>query len=160
MYSSYTVRDMNSLWHFEGTLIASSSSKAPNKPRWIEFDLYKTSSGTYILSRVGQSILFHSKSCKTVTRNKLTPIAPNMLSPEAAMCLDCMPIAEAESELYPETPRYFAQKTTTAKGVIAAVTQHDENNSEYLTNVAKRLLLQAADNDENIGQVLFDRYVD
>lgn len=160
MTKSYFIRADNSRWEVVGDLLASSSSYASYKPRWVEFDLYRSQTGTYVLARVGKSLLFHKKECKVVSRNNLKPVQETELEANAIPCSDCMPLRSGEGGVYPETPRYFALKTTTAKGVLAAVVQYDDNNSEYLTYVAKRLLMEAAEVDSNIHDVISERTIE
>ena len=156
---NYTVRDGATVLRFEGELLASSSSRTSYKPRWVEFELYRTNSGSYILSRVGKSLLFHDKSCKTVTRNNLKRREEVDLPEDALACPECAPI-NPDTGVYPENHRYYALRTTTAKGVLAALLQYDENNSEYLTYVARDLLLDAAELDDSIHQIFFERFVE
>lgn len=163
MTSSYFVREGNSQWELVevvGDLLASSSSYASYKPRWVEFELYRTQTGSYVVSRIGKSLLFHQKSCKIVGRNNLKSVPEEELDLDSIPCSECRPTRSAEGGVFPETPRYFAMKTTTAKGVLAAVVQSDDNNSEYLTNVAKRLLIEAAGADEGISEMLSERIIE
>lgn len=158
MYENYTVQYRKSVWHFEGRLLSEASSREPHKPRWIEFKLFKTSNGNYILSRVGMSVLYHSKTCKTSSRNNLKKVERHELPEGSLPCLECG--ASEAAEVFPETHRYFALRTTTAKGVLAALIQYDDNNSEYLTNVAVDLLTDAAVLDDAIDEVFFDRVIE
>ena len=158
----HTVLDGVFPLNFEGEMLSHSSSREPHKPRWVEFTLYRTHTGSYIISRVGMSLLFHGPGCKTVTRNRLTSVPALELNPDAVPCSECIAVFPSDTGevVFPETSRCFAQKTTTAKGVIAAVARYDDNNSEYLTNVVKRLLIDAAKTDPDLEDALFDRMVD
>ena len=42
---------------FEGELLATSTSWEQGADRWVEFALYRTASGNYVLSRIGRSVL-------------------------------------------------------------------------------------------------------
>lgn len=105
-------------------------------------------------------MLFHSKDCKTVPRNNLKRAEESELSVDALPCEECLPERSQSEGVYPETHRYYALRTTTAKGVLAGLMQYDENNSEYLTNVAKKLLINAAEIDDGIDEVFSRRVID
>ena len=54
----YFVRDKSGgTLKVRGQLIGHSSSKGRN-PRWIEFTIYKSDMGTYVVERVGKSVSF------------------------------------------------------------------------------------------------------
>ena len=50
----FEVKDGSRILQFSGRLLGESSSKRGDSTRWIEFKLYKTENGKYILSRVGE----------------------------------------------------------------------------------------------------------
>lgn len=52
---SVIVRDETRELRFDGTLLAEATSEVSGKDRWIEFSVYKTAEGNYVLSRVGRS---------------------------------------------------------------------------------------------------------
>jgi len=54
------------------------------------------------------------------------------------------------STLVGETTRYWAHQCTTGEGVIEQLYMYDDNNTRYLTNVARQLLRNAGEKDENI----------
>ena len=68
----YETRDGARRIRFEGVELASSSSEYPGKPRWIEFTLYKTKGGHYVLYRVGRSFVYHTRDCPIVIKNRLS----------------------------------------------------------------------------------------
>lgn len=51
----HVVRDGQRELHFEGELLATSSSRQAWKDRWAEFQLYRTTAGKYVLAGVGRS---------------------------------------------------------------------------------------------------------
>ena len=64
----HEVKDGSRTLQFSGKLLAESSSWRQGSYRWIEFKLYKTDNGSYILSRVGVSLIFHGAACPLVKR--------------------------------------------------------------------------------------------
>jgi hypothetical protein len=146
----YIVRDGVRKRPLEGVKLAESSSRLPNKDRWVEFTLYKTTTGVYVLSRVGRSLTYHGKDCYTVARNKLSPVDGLELSGDYVPCPKCRPDRGDIDGVFPETPRYAAWSCQDPVGVISLLMKEDENGTEYLTNVARRLLMDASEADSKI----------
>ena len=155
----HAVRDGMRTLRFDGVELAHSSSEMPHKPRWVEFRLFRTPSNQYVISRVGASRYFHSRNCEVVARNNLSAVPDEAITASYVPCATCKPSRvsiEAEG-LFPETPRYWAQVSETAQGVIASLMKYDNNNTEYLTNVARELIEMAANEDENLREAyLYD----
>lgn len=157
---THIVKDGVRSLEFNGELIAESSSKSRGKPRWVEFKLYRTESEIYVVSRVGVSNLYHTESCEVVTRNRLSAVDELELSPEYTPCRDCRPERISPDGVFPETPRSWAQVCQTPKGVIASLMKEDHNGTEYLTNVARRLLEEASIYDNEIKKAYLVEYID
>lgn len=159
----YEIQDGLRTIRFEGELLSSSTSKTKKSPRWVEFRLYKTKGGSYILSRTGMSLTFHHSACKIVERNGILPVPSENISLNMVPCTDCRPDRNLDLELYPETPRHWAQRFDSeigAEGVVDSLKREDEFGAEYITNVAKKLLIEAAKNDEAIHTAFYDEWVD
>lgn len=157
----FTVYDGRRALKFEGTELSSSSSKNTGqykKDRWIEFTLYKTKKGHYVLSRVGASNIFHHASCPTVRRNGLDPLPSETLPDTMVPCKNCMP-SKSDELIFPEMPRRWAQVSDTADGVIKSLKQYDEGGTEYLTDVAKVLLETASAKDEEIFSAFYTEWI-
>lgn len=154
----YSVKDGVRTLEFDGVKLSSSSSRLPHKPRWVEFEIYRTPRGQYVLSRVGYSIFYHAKDCFTVSRNSLSPVDGLTLSPDYTACSSCRPSLLDHEGVFPETPRHAAWVCSDALGVISSLMKEDDNGTEYLTNVARRLLELAAEVDDNLHDAYyFDR---
>lgn len=156
----YTVRDTAQNYRFDGELIAESSSRGYNKPRWVEFKLYKTAKGPYVVSRVGATVTFHSDSCELVKRNsRMKAVMDDEIPAHYIPCDLCKParISVNGEGLYPEIPRYWAQICKNASGVIESLMSEDANENRYMTLVAKRLLEYASLIDDDI-QEAFETY--
>ncbi len=70
----FEVKDSARTLQFNGRLLSESSSWRRGSTRWIEFELYKTENGSYILSRVGVSVIFHGAACPLVKRYGLSEV--------------------------------------------------------------------------------------
>lgn len=155
----YSVRDGNRFLKFDGKQLASSTSRSNGRTRWVEFQLYKTNGGQYILSRIGVSLYYHKAGCAVVARNKISSIPVEELQPGLVQCETCQPVLAAIDAVYPETPRYWAQKSDSAEGVIESLYKYDDSGVQYMTNVARQLLSDAAAVDENIAEHFFNEWV-
>jgi hypothetical protein len=146
------VRDGDRTLQFNGTLLAKSTSERRGAYRWIEFELYKTESGSYILSRVGVSLIFHGAACDLVSKYKLNESASSNLSKNAVPCEECQPDRSLDL-VFPEKYRHWAQVSDMPETVVDALYKYDEKTgSYYLTSVAERLLQQAAKVDSKIAE--------
>ena len=151
----YAVKDGVRTLKFEGELLAQSSSRIGSRPRWVEFYLFRTPKGTYVISRIGVSRYYHSGACSVVARNRLSAIDEAELPSDAMPCIECRPSRFADDGVYPETPRYWAQHSEVPRGIVASLMKYDDNGIEYLTNVARRLLEDAAEIDEGIADAFY-----
>lgn len=146
------VKDGARTLQFNGKLLGKSSSWRKGSTRWIEFELYRTESGSYILSRIGVSLVFHGSSCALVKRYSLTEISFEELHKDALPCDECKPTQEAEL-VFPEKHRYWAQVSDDPTAVLDALYKYDDGGARYLTNVAQRLLEEASKHDEKISDI-------
>lgn len=145
----YEVKDGSRTLQFSGSLLGESSSWRPDSLRWIEFQLYKTESGSYIISRVGVSVVYHGAACELVSKYKLNEATPDDLRDDAAPCRECIP-SRSLPFVFPEKDRTWAHVTDRADDVIDAMYKQDQSGNLYLTNVAKRLLEKASSRDDQL----------
>ena len=146
------VRDGDRTLQFNGTLLAKSTSKRRDSLRWIEFELYKTESGSYILSRIGVSVVFHGAAWSLVRKYGLQEKSSSVLSADSIPCDECQPSDELDL-VFPEKYRYWAQVSEKADAVLEALYKYDDNGARYLTSVAQRLLQHASLVDLEIADV-------
>lgn len=151
----FSVKDGVRTLRFDGIKLSESSSRYPGKPRWVEFELYRTTKGQYVVSRIGFSLFFHSQGCFTVSRNGLKELDGLQLPPEYTACDKCKP-SRVPEKVYPETPRHAGWVCGDAVGVVSSLMQQDDNKTEYLTNVARRLLMDAAGLDRDIHAAFYE----
>lgn len=159
MDTTQEVRDGNRRLVFRGQRLAKSSSKTNrSKGRWIEFELYLTDNDGYVLSRVGQTRYVHSIDCPTATRNGLDRMSLDTVGSFQGLylCPDCDISLSRDEEFCPEVPRHWAMKFFTPEDVIDALHKRDDNGNMYLTNVARDLLEDAADQDSEIARVYYN----
>lgn len=155
----YEVRNGNRIMRFEGRHLAFSSSKRPGSSRWIEFDLYKTEGGKYVLSRVGVSHVFHSSVCPLVSRYGLHEAHSDDLTTFAVPCNECRPDS-LDPVVFPESYRYWTLVAEEPEAVLEALYKPDDYGARYLTRVAERLLQEAAAQDADIDMLYRFEYID
>lgn len=146
------VKDGARTLQFNGSLLGKSSSKRRDSTRWIEFELYRTESGSYVLSRVGVSLIFHGAACPLVTRYNLQERPSSELQESALPCEECDPDYSL-SLVFPEKYRHWAQISDKPEAVLDALYKYDDNGARYLTGVAQRLLQEAAKLDSGIADI-------
>lgn len=149
----YEVKDGARTLQFSGRVLGQSTSKRFGSVRWIEFVLYKTDNGTYILSRVGVSLIYHSASCPLVEKYGLQELSVDLLRRDAVPCEECYPTMELPL-VFPEKYRHWALVTEEPQAILDALYKTDEENgTRYLTRVAERLLHSASERDNDIDSV-------
>lgn len=146
------VKDGDRTLQFNGSLLAKSSSKRRDSLRWIEFELYRTESGSYVLSRVGVSVVFHGAACALVKKYGLTERPYHDLRGAPVPCEECDP-NETLDLVFPEKYRYWAQVSERPEAVLEALYKYDDYGAKYLTAVAQRLLQEATRLDSGIASV-------
>ena len=157
----YEIRDGVRKLIVQGELLASSSSEDKFKDRWVEFKLFRASiTGSYVVSRVGHSRLYHAEKCDIVNRNRLSAVSAEDLDGVYKPCPKCNPNWADPEGIYPEVPRAHAQVCSTAEGVLDYLTKYDSAGSEYFTNVAKRLLEEASKVDQDIRDAYMTEVID
>jgi hypothetical protein len=148
----YEVKDGSRTLQFSGRLLGESSSWRRGSTRWIEFKLYKTDNGSYILSRVGVSLVFHGAACPLVKRYGLVEAGSDELKVDSLPCEECYP-SKNLPVIFPEKDRTWAQVSEEPEPVLDALYKYDAGGARYLTHVAQRLLEQAAKYDEKIESI-------
>ena len=148
----FEVKDSARTLQFNGRLLSESSSWRSGSTRWIEFELYKTENGSYILSRIGVSIIFHGAACPLVKRYALTEVTADELTEDALSCEECNASRSAVM-VFPEKYRYWAQVSEDPNAVLEALYKYDQGGARYLTKVAERLLQDAAEHDKGIESI-------
>ena len=151
-YQMHEVKDGSRTLQFNGRLLGESSSWRRGSTRWIEFKLFKTENGSYILSRVGVSVVFHAPTCPLVKRYGLKEADGESLSDMAIPCEECTPSYDLPI-VFPETDRNWAQVSEDPEAVLEALYKYDAGGARYLTNVAQRLLEKASVNDLKIEEI-------
>lgn len=155
---TFMVRDGKRIIQFEGKRLAASSSKARYSSRWIEFTLYRTEGGTYVLHRLGVSTVFHTSTCGLVTKYGLRETYNVDLPAAPTPCEECRPSA-SDPLVYPELDRHWTLTTEDPEIVLRALYRPDNRGGQYLTKVAERLLDDASEVDSDIDAAYRVQYL-
>lgn len=156
----FQVKDDKRILQFEGVHIAHASSQRRGvSDRWVEFDLFRTTGGNYILGRVGRTTLYHGPDCRVTKESRIKAAPVAILTTEMRPCEVCRPEQrllssdqDASELIYPEQPRYWASVCDSAVSVVDSLYQFGEDGTRYLTMVARRLLEAASEQDLDIDQ--------
>lgn len=148
----HQVRDGSRVMQFEGELLAKSSSWQRGSYRWVEFELYRTKSGTYVLGRIGHTRLFHDPECAIVRRNHLKTSDIDELTDDHVACGECSPNEALLNAVAIEKPRYFALISDSPAAVLEALYKYDASGARYLTLVAQRLVEKAGELDARLDK--------
>lgn len=147
--TTYTITTDRRTLEFAGHKLANSTSKSNDSDRWIEFSLYKTESGTYVLHRVGMSRIYHSVTCSLVSKYGLREEEVVNLLPSHTPCSLCAP-SYNDPIVFPEKQRHWTLVSPDAKAVVDALYKYDSSGAKYLTSVAGRLLERASRDDPEL----------
>lgn len=154
-----TVHDGDRTLSFNGELIATSSSETEDSVRWIEFELYKMDSGGYVIARTGVSLVYHMPTCELAEKYGLEEWDPMVfLTDDSYPCDICRPKAPLPY-VSPETTRYWARACDSAQGVVQTLYKKDARGVRYITNVAARLLDDAANADDGIARAYYNQRI-
>lgn len=153
------IKDGKRTLEFEGTLLAHSSSQS-NSGRWIEFFLYKTTGGTYILHRIGKSYIVHSNTCHLVKKYSIKDKPNTLLQPWHVRCEDCWPSFSSPFLCF-EEDRHWTLRTEEAESVVDSLYKTDpQTGASYLTRVAAQLVEEAAEKDEEISAAYYVEFIE
>lgn len=145
----YEVKNNNRTLKFDGRQLAQSTSERPGSPRWVEFALYVTASGTYVYERIGQSNVFHHIDCEVLARNDLEFDPEDYLEEWHVPCDLCYPDPVVD-DIIIEKPRYYAMVSDSPDAILETLHKKDENGARYMTKVAERLIEEACQYDKRL----------
>lgn len=153
----YRVKALGTSLSFDGVKLASASSRGTDS-RWIEFTLFRASTGQYVVSRIGKTIVFHRYDCEITEKNGLDAVEYDQIPSGFVPCYKCRPSRIDPEGLFPEKERPYFQTCDQPEGVVRFLERKGKyDNLMYLTNVARTLLLEASQHDKGIYNVYVDQ---
>lgn len=141
--------DLLSVWNayeeiqFQGVRLARASTEMKESLRWIEIEIYRTSSGRYVIHRVGVSLVYHVHEGDRCA-GKGVPTQYVNLPDDAVPCPECHPVRNREGDctVDMETDRHTAD-ICTAEDVQSRLMVHPFNGQPFLSAPARKALDQA-----------------
>lgn len=150
---THSVRDGSRLLTFEGKCLANISSQR-DQPRWSELRLYKTTGGSYVLEKVGRSVVVHVPGCKNI----LGPL-PRFEDehpgddPDVGYWYDddCVGDTYDLTTLLVETDRHFVVIAEDPAQIVDALYRR-KSGARHLPQLSLQLLDQAMKHDDQLAE--------
>lgn len=149
----HQVRDRSRLITFDGTLLAQVSSRATDpQVRWTEMSLYLTDGGSYVLEKVGRSVVVHAPGC-----TDHSPGIPRFQDAHPGDDPDvgyeyhsCVPEEYDFTTLLVEEDRFWALITEQPEQVVDAL-YRKQSDARFLPRISVTLLEQASKVDPHLA---------
>jgi hypothetical protein len=151
-FGEFKVRDGARLIAFEGRHLGKVSSRRPDSPRWTELQLFRTSGGSYVLEKLGMSIMLHVPGCPRILGEipRFQDAYPGE-DPDVGFEYDeCVGAEYDFTRLLVEEPRYWATIATDPHEIVAAL-YRKRDGSRHLPRISIELLENVAAIDEAIN---------
>lgn len=136
---------------FDGEVLAFASTYAPGRGRWTEVVIYRSTTGEYIVSKIGRSTVVHlaSSQCR---RSHMLPFDRTCEPPPVpyVSCCKCRVNPHDDIGLVIERDLFAAKISQDARGAVAACYSKDKNGLFYLIEPAERALEAAGALDDDL----------
>jgi hypothetical protein len=161
----FQVKDGPRNLSFVGWKLGEADSRTTGEEaRWTELSLYKTTTGRYVLQKVGCSDVFHNETCnpKRGRRYDNLDLAADLndVDPELALeevyvlCGECNPSYD-DQPVWVERDIFAASTFGSVEELLEALYRPDtKKSSRFLSRVARSLLEQATEKDDEINRVM------
>ena len=154
----FQVNDGDRTLQFKGERLSHSTSRSDEATRWVDFDLYRTEGGSYVVARTGYSRLYHVAGCQVVSKGRHSAAQVATLAQDSVPCELCKPdvtIDRAHELIYPERPLHWAQACSTAEAAVEALAKYDIDGNRYFTHVVRQLIRDAAKMDDDLRDAYY-----
>lgn len=148
---TYQVRDGSRLLTFEGELLGSISSRRDD-PRWTEMAVYRTVGGSYVLEKVGRSVLTHMPGCPEIIGNipRFQAAHPGDDPDDGYVYHHCVPDIYDFTQLLVEEDRYWAVIAKDPANIVDALYRRRQG-TRHLPRIGIELLEQVSEADPQFG---------
>lgn len=139
--NTHQVRDGLRLITFEGDLLGQSSSRRPGVSRWTEMSLFLTEGGSYVLEKVGRSVMCHDPRCTEIKDLPRFQAEHPGKDPDTDGFdyHDCVPDEYDFTSLLVEENRYWSLVTQDPHAVVKAL-QRWRDGVSILPRISRALL--------------------
>lgn len=150
------VRDGGRVLRFRASVLGAATSQRGSAPRWSELVVYRLEDGSYLISKIGRSVVAHRPDCFRVN-HRMQPWSQarhteEFLGPRAG-CRDCRPnLAHGISDdTVVEVTRYRAMYAENAESVAAALEDPLAAATLPMPKLVRDVLSQCAASDPNFA---------
>lgn len=150
---TYQVRDGMRLISFSGEVLGESSSRRAGVYRWTDMTLFHTEGGSYVLEKVGRSVMCHDPSCTEVSNLPRFQVEYPGKDPDIDefQYHECVPEEYDYTTLLVEENRYWALVTKDPHAVVQAL-QRWRDGVVTLPRISKALLEEVATTHPEFNQ--------
>ena len=155
MTTTYQVRDGSTrVIEFDGALLGEVSSRRAQAPRWTELRLFRTEAGSYVLEKVGASVVVHAPGCPDMigTLPRFQQMNPGADPSDGSwwFCETCGDRAVRDiTKLLVEANRYWAIIAEDPARIVDALYRR-KNGARSMPRMSLDLLDEAGRNDQAI----------
>lgn len=152
MTSTHQVRDGSRLLTFEGDLLGYVSSHRPGQSRWTEMSVYRTTGDTYILEKVGRSIVTHMPGCTHIIQTipRFQAEYPGRDPEDGFEFCDCVPDEYDFTKLLVESNRFWATTSPEPARIVEAL-YRIRDGVRTMPRISLTLLEEVSKRDPDFG---------
>lgn len=156
MSTHFVVRDRLREIEFTGRELGRSSTEKEDSLRWTEIVIYRTAGGSYIIERLGRSLVYHvpEASCDS---GQTYPVTGRQLGETSEPCPQCSPAMPEDRDFDPEWIFSHERTMSSAEIVDRAEDLHDalsmfdrKRKVSRISHVAADALQKASGNDPEL----------
>lgn len=158
---TFHVRNQLEVIEFEGNMISGATTERSDDPRWTEINIYKTVGGSYVIQRIGRSVVYHVRGSEC---NYGIATRVDKLPSDAEPCKICNPgfpeDLDVEDIVDFEIDIHSAEVCTAAE--LPHRLTHKKTNREtgkeerFMSSVSRRALQGALDADEDLTNAVMN----
>lgn len=161
--TEHTIYDRFDVIQFEGELIGHASTRKSDKQdRWTNIDIYKTTTGKYVIHRLGCSVRYHLPEEKCTSGKAVRGLDLDLSD---LPCPDCNPETPGEDD-WDEDLEFYQEVTMSSADVVdnaadirkSLVITNKKTGKEFLSSVAYSALQEAVRSDKSLLGV-FERRI-
>lgn len=161
---THQVRDAGRLITFDGDLLAGVTSRRDgDAARWTEMRLYRSEAGTYILEKVGRSILMHLRECSDPDINtsklpRFQDVHPGDDPDFNYEFHSCVPEEYDFTRLLVEEDRYWSTIAEDPMKIVEAL-YRKKDGERHMPRISLDLLEAAGERDTGIRDAYANEYI-
>jgi hypothetical protein len=145
---------------FDGWLLGSSSTEGDDSLRWTEIHIYKTEGGSYIIERLGKSLVYHRKG-RCSSKPNWVEVPGAALGEDSQPCDVCRPRVPEDDDFNSDEKFLHETMISSAEVVNRAEDMHDalsmfdrKRKISQISHPAAQALQNAAANDPDLLQAI------